>query len=319
MIRRFHIAAAAALTATAACSDQPVAPDRTDLTAPEVAAATAMGSDNGRGQHFVSGTAVGFRITGPDGVCRGTYTSVGEPGDFIRIDADGNVFRHKQTSVDPLEIRLASGEVLTGTGRVSLNGSSPNFSWTASGQVTDSRGQRHTAVCTWRSNRNDASTEIRINGGHGKQGNGRSELIATLEWPFPTLQRTNVPSEAQIFAYYNGFYNPPPCTNAETTLEVVSLAWNSGGVVHRYDASGDPSFDGFADCLTDGLDQTVAVGVEGVTAWAVSESFALDFGSPDLVGRTIDYIELVVEEMSTVPNGSGFEVTVRMRWDVYGR
>lgn len=145
-----------------------------------------------------------------------------------------------------------------------------------------------------------------------------SVLLATIEWPFNVLQPDHLPPEARMVLYYNGFYNPAPCTNAETRLMDVVVPWNTPGVVHRYDATTDASFLGFVGCMTDGTDQTLGMGIENVSGWAVEESMALDFGAPDLVGHTIDYIELVVDQLEAQPTAAGSIVTAVMRWRLFG-
>ena len=72
------------------------------------------------------------------------------------------------------------------------------------------------------------------------------------------------------------------------------------------------------ECLTNGTDEILGFGVEGVSGWAVEESIAIDNGSPDLSGRTVEYAELVVDELSLAPSPGGVEVTIAMRWRFFG-
>jgi hypothetical protein len=141
-------------------------------------------------------------------------------------------------------------------------------------------------------------------------------LLSTLEWPFTSLVRPTVPTMAQIFLYYNGYYNPPPCNNALTTLHEVQVPWGTT-LRHRYDAA-DPNFAGFVTCLVNGTDEHLALGIEGVSAWGVEESRALTNAAPDLVGNQVEYLELEVDQLTATPGPGGYTVTIVMRWRIFG-
>ena len=146
-----------------------------------------------------------------------------------------------------------------------------------------------------------------------------STLLGVIEWPFTEpLDRDALPPGAVIQTFYNGFYNDPPCTNAETRLTDVVLPWNTAGALHTYTASNEPRFAAFVQCLTDGSNEHLGLGVDGVSAWGVEEAIALDAGAPDLAGHTVTSIRLVVDEVSATPTAGGFSVRIVMRWLFYG-
>lgn len=146
-----------------------------------------------------------------------------------------------------------------------------------------------------------------------------SERIATIEWPFTELERDAVPASFVIVLYYNGFYNPPPCVNELTRLPDLIFPQSAIGLSHRYDETSADRFPGFTECMVDGTDQMLALGIEDVSGWGVEESIALDAGAPDLVGRTIDFIQLLVDQFDVRPISGGYQVLIDMRWNVYGR
>jgi len=74
-----------------------------------------------------------------------------------------------------------------------------------------------------------------------------SSLIGTITWPFAVVNRPSLPDPMEIKSYYNGFYNDPPCDNANTTLE--SLWVDQDSSAQRTYLPGEPGFDGFADCI----------------------------------------------------------------------
>ena len=144
-------------------------------------------------------------------------------------------------------------------------------------------------------------------------------LLGTIEWPFTApLDRATLPSLVVVEAFYNGFFNSGPCVNANTTLADVSMPWNSSGITHRYNADNDPAFLGFTQCMVNGTDEHIAIGVDEVSVWGVEESIALDTGAPDLAGNTIDFIDLVVDDISMSGVEPNLTVHIAMRWLFYG-
>lgn len=143
-----------------------------------------------------------------------------------------------------------------------------------------------------------------------------SELLGVIEWPFRQLAAEVLPDLFEIDLYYNGFYNPAPCDNAHTTIPRVAIPW--GGTITREWDLDVVGFAGFAACLTDGRDQTLSMGVEGVSGWAAEESMALDRGVPDLQGTSPAYVRLVVDQSSVSGAPGAYTVTVVMRWLFFG-
>ena len=145
-------------------------------------------------------------------------------------------------------------------------------------------------------------------------------LLGTIEWPFSApFDRTTLPGLVVVHTYYNAFFNPDPCVNAKTTLAFVSMPWNSSGITHRYDADNDPAFLGFTQCMLNGTEEWLAIGVRDVSGWGVRESIALDTGAPDLAGNTIDFIDLVVDDISMSGVAPNLTVApIMMRWLFYG-
>ena len=83
----------------------------------------------------------------------------------------------------------------------------------------------------------------------------------------------------------------------------------------------DPCFEGFAQCMTDGVDQTLAFEVRDVSAWAVAEPIALGYGGPnppDLTGYELVYVELEVDQMEVTGTEGAYTVHIQMRWKFYG-
>jgi len=121
-----------------------------------------------------------------------------------------------------------------------------------------------------------------------------------------------------VITYYNGFYNAPPCVNETTRLADVEVVWNASNTTHRYDDENDTGFPGFVACLLNGTDETLGIGVDEVSAWGVRESMALDGGVPDLAGHTVDFIQLVVEDLSRTGSAPDYSVSIAMRWLFFG-
>jgi hypothetical protein len=69
-------------------------------------------------------------------------------------------------------------------------------------------------------------------------------------------------------------------------------------------------------CLTNGTDETLSLGVNAITSWAIEESTALS-ATPDLSGMTIDRIKVVADEMTVTGTEGDYTLTMDLRWEFY--
>ncbi len=85
----------------------------------------------------------------------------------------------------------------------------------------------------------------------------------------------------------------------------LGVFWADGesGIVD-FTSDTDPNFEEFATRLTDGVDELVAplaLDVDNVGTGSVALESEWGFGSPDLVGNSLDFIRLIVDDVRVEP------------------
>lgn len=117
---------------------------------------------------------------------------------------------------------------------------------------------------------------------------------------------------------------PPPLNEVRLGDD---LWWEDGqsGMVD-FDIDGDPEFAEFASRLTDGVDEVLFILVEGTRGGGGPGGFESAWleRSPDLVGNQLDFIRLIVENVSLEPwedpygGGLGVRHNVDLRYEFWG-